>query len=218
MTKTNPMQLFCIVDRVYSSIRRPCDFLAPLLLRIFLAPIFIYAGYGKLQLGAADVGFFQRLLPDPGVVQWFDVSLGMPLPGLMAFLAGWTEFLGGWFLVIGLLTRYIAIPLMFTMIVAVVTVHWEHGWHTLPETKLQVPWEWKGAEIEQALVRKQRAQAILKEYGDYSWLTEYGNVTILRNGIEQAAVYFLMLLTLVFTGAGRVFSVDHWLALIFRKS
>ena len=200
----------CTADGLYTTLRGPIDFLPPLLLRIFLAPIFIYAGYGKLQLGATELGFFSRLLPDPSVVQWFDLSLGLPLPGFLAFMAGWTEFLGGWFLLFGLLTRYVAIPLMATMVVAAVTVHWQHGWHTLPETKLQVPWEWKSAEIEQAVLRKNRIKQILKRHSDYDWLSEYGSVTVLRNGIEQAAIYFIMLLTLVFTGAGRLFSIDYW--------
>lgn len=205
-----PVQLACAVESVYARLRGHCDFLAPLLLRIFLAPIFIYAGYGKLQLGAEGKGLFERLLPDAHVVQWFEHSLGLPAPELMAFLAGWTEFLGGWFLLFGLLTRYIAIPLMFTMIVAAVTVHWQHGWHTLPEQKLQVPWEWRSEAIDEAVKRKAKVQQLLRRHGDYDWLTEYGSVTILRNGIEQAAVYFLMLLVLVFTGGGRLVSVDYW--------
>ena len=214
----NPAGAFRAVNNIYAALRGPFDFLAPLLLRLFLAPIFIYAGYGKLQLGAEGVGLFQRLMPNPNIVQWFDLSLNMPAPTLMAFLAGWTEFLGGWLLVVGLLTRYIAIPLMFTMVIAAVTVHWEHGWHTLPEEKLQVPWEWKAEAIDAAIERRGRARSILEEYGDYEWLTEYGEITVLRNGIELAATYFLMLLTLVFTGAGRVFSIDYWVWLIFRES
>ena len=57
--------------------------IAPLLLRIFLAPILIKAGYGKLQLGAENVGFLDRLMADPNVVAWFgnpDWGLGLPTP------------------------------------------------------------------------------------------------------------------------------------------
>ncbi len=204
-----------VVDDLFKKIRTPFEFSAPLLLRIYLAPIFILAGYGKLQLGAENVSFIDRFKADPNVVAWFgnpDWGLGLPAPDVLAFMAGWTEFLGGWLLVAGLLTRYIAIPLMVTMIVAATTAHWDSGWHALPESKLTVPWEWKAEAIEQANIRKEKAKEILKQHGNYEWLTEYGGITILKNGIEFAATYFLMLLALMFMGAGKVFSIDYWIA------
>lgn len=204
--------IYDILDRL-----KALDFTAPLLLRIFLAPIFILAGYGKLQLGASDVGFFEQFLAHPNVVAWFGNSLGMPFPGLMAFLAAWTEFLGGWFLLFGFMTRLISVPLMITMIVAATTVHWEHGWHTLPEKKLTAPWEWRMDRIDGGQERKSKAVAILKQHGNYKWLTEHGNITILKNGIEYAAIYFMMLLVLFFIGAGRFFSIDYWLYQVFRS-
>jgi putative oxidoreductase len=188
--------------------------IAPLLLRIFLAPILIKAGYGKLQLGAENVGFFDRLMADPNVVAWFGNSgwgLGLPMPDLLAALAGWTEFLGGWLLLFGLLTRLISIPLMLTMIVAATTAHWSNGWHALPEAKLTVPWEWRADLIEEGLDRKSRAVSILKEHGDYDYLTSAGSFTVLKNGIEFSATYFIMLLSLLFTGGGRFTSLDYWL-------
>lgn len=195
--------------------------LAPLLLRIFLAPIFIKAGYGKLQLGAENVGLLDRLMADPNVVAWFgnpDWGLGLPAPELLAALAGWTEFLGGWLLLFGLLTRLISIPLMLTMIVAATTAHWDKGWHALPEAKLTVPWEWRTDLIEDGLDRKSRAVSILEEHGNYDYLTEAGSFTVLKNGIEFAATYFIMLLSLLFTGGGRFTSLDYWLCRSCRDS
>ncbi|MBL4567200.1 MAG: DoxX family protein [Porticoccus sp.] len=194
---------------------------APLLLRVFLAPIFILAGYGKLQLGAEDVGFLDRLMADPNVVAWFgnpDWGLGLPMPDLLAALAGWTEFLGGWLLLFGLLTRLISIPLMLTMVVAATTAHWSNGWHALPEAKLTVPWEWRTDLIEEGLDRKSRAVSILEEHGNYDYLTEAGSFTVLKNGIEFAATYFIMLFSLLFTGGGRFTSLDYWLCRLFRRS
>lgn len=188
--------------------------IAPLLLRIFLAPIFIKAGYGKLQLGAENVDFLDRLMADPNVVAWFgnpDWGLGLPMPDLLAALAGWTEFLGGLLLLFGLLTRLISIPLMLTMIVAATTAHWSNGWHALPEAKLTVPWEWRTDLIEEGLDRKSRAVSILEEHGNYDYLTSAGSFTVLKNGIEFAATYFIMLLSLLFTGGGRFTSLDYWL-------
>lgn len=174
------------------------DFMAPLLLRIFLAPILIMAGYGKLS--ALE-----------NTAYYFGEFLGMPAPTLMAILAGSAEFFGGIAILIGLATRWAAIPLMFTMIVAAATAHWENGWHALPETTLTVPWEWRMDKIEAAVERRDMAREILKEHGNYSWLTEHGSITILKNGIEFAATYFLMLLVLFFHGGGRYVSIDYWI-------
>jgi uncharacterized membrane protein YphA (DoxX/SURF4 family) len=129
----------------------------------------------------------------------------------MAVLAGITELLGGIAILIGLATRWFAIPLMFTMIVAAGTAHWQNGWHALPEQALTVPWEWRKDKIEEAAKRRAKAREILQQHSDYEWLTEYGNVTILKNGIEFAATYFLMLLVLFFIGGGRYASVDYWI-------
>ena len=166
----NIITLGNLVESLFEKLRTPFDFSASLLLRIFLAPIFIKAGYCKLQLGNSDAGFFERFTADPNVVAWFgnpDWGLGLPLPEFMAFMAGWTEFLGGWLLLLGLLTRYIAIPLMFTMIVAATTAHWDNGWHALPENKLTVPWEWRMDKIEEANIRKEKAKEVLRAHANY---------------------------------------------------
>lgn len=173
------------------------NFLAPLLLRMYLAPIFILAGYNKLT-NIENVGY------------WF-ASLGLPLPELMAWLAGLTELGGGILLALGLMVRLISIPLMLTMVVAAITAHWQFGWHALPETALTMPWEWRMDLINEAALRKEHASALLQQHGNYAWLTEAGHFTVLKNGIEFAATYFIMLLALLFSGAGRYISVDYWL-------
>jgi uncharacterized membrane protein YphA (DoxX/SURF4 family) len=174
------------------------DFIGALLLRIYLAPIFILAGHNKLN-NLENVSY------------WFE-SLGIPFPELMAWLAGLTEFGGGFLLLLGLGVRLISLPLMFTMVVAAVTAHWEFGWHVLPEAELTVPWEWRNDLIAEAVVRKNQGIAILREHGNYSWLSEAGSFTVLKNGIEFAATYFIMLLVLLFNGAGKYFSADYWLS------
>ncbi len=173
---------------------RKADFLAPAALRLYLAPIFILAGMNKLG-NAENVAAYLEFL-------------GVPAPGLMVYVAGLSELVGGILLIPGIAVRLVTIPLMFTMIVAAGTAHWENGWHVLPETELTMPWEWRQDLIDDAVERKSRARSILREHGNYKWLTEAGSITILKNGIEWAATYFLMLLTLFFSGAGRL-SVDH---------
>lgn len=176
--------------------------IGPLLLRIYLAPIFIKAGYGKLASFENTAAWFGN--PDWG--------LGLPFPEFMAAMAGGTEFIGGWLILFGLATRLIAIPLMLTMVVAAVTAHWQFGWHALPESTLTVPWEWRMDLIEEANQRKDAAKELLQEYGNYEWLTEKGSITVLKNGIEFAATYFIMLVMLFFTGGGRFTSVDHFIS------
>lgn len=180
------------------------NFLGPLALRIYLAPIFILAGWHKLH-ALEDTAYY------------FGEFLGLPAPMLMATLAGLTEFIGGIALLLGLALRLLAIPLMITMLVAAATAHWENGWHALPETQLTVPWEWRLDLIEEAQTRKDAAKSVLQRHGNYSWLTETGSITILKNGIEFAATYFIMLLVLFFIGAGNYLSLDYWIAKRFRK-
>lgn len=183
---------------------KKADFLGPLALRIFLAPIFIIAGWGKL-MALENTSYY------------FGEYLGMPFPMLMAIMAGLAEFVGGLALLFGIGMRLMTLPLMFTMVVAAGSAHWENGWHALPESTLTMPWEWRTDLIEEAQTRKQMATSILKEHGNYAWLTETGSFTILKNGIEFSATYFIMLLVLLFTGAGRFVSVDYWIAKRFRQ-
>ena len=60
------------------------------------------------------------------VAQWFG-SMGIPFPTLNAYMAATTEILGVILLTLGLFTRLISVPLMVIMVVAIVTVHFAHG-------------------------------------------------------------------------------------------
>lgn len=63
-----------------------------------------------------------------GIIEWFD-GMGIPMPTLNAYLAATTEMAAVILLPLGLATRIISIPLMFTMVVAIVTVHWGNGFN-----------------------------------------------------------------------------------------
>ena len=52
---------------------------------------------------------------------------------------------------------------------------------------------------------------MLREHGNYGWLTEKGGIVVLNNGIEFGATYFVMLLVLLFHGPGRYVSMDYWI-------
>ncbi|TAJ13957.1 DoxX family protein [Marinilabiliaceae bacterium JC017] len=62
----------------------------------------------------------------PAITDWF-ASMNYPLPALSTYLAATTEILAVILLPLGFLTRIIALPLMFTMIVAITTVHLGNG-------------------------------------------------------------------------------------------
>lgn len=192
---------------------RKLDFIAPLLLRFYLAPIFIAAGLTKMAAFDSTVTWF-------GNADW---GLGLPFPWLMAFLATATELVGGFMLLFGLATRYIAVPLMITMLVAAFAVHWDDGWFAIapsdPSTSMAKPLAFVGFPSAEASLansgevgkRLDAARSILREHGNYRWLTENGNFVVLNNGIEFSATYFIMLLSLFFTGAGRYLSMDYWI-------
>ena len=69
-----------------------------------------------------------------------------------------------------------------------------------------------------AIDRLDRAKDILREHGNYSWLTENGSFVILNNGIEFAATYFIMLFALLVIGGGKFVSLDYWIAKYLRKN
>nr|WP_243748932.1 DoxX family protein [Pseudomaricurvus alcaniphilus] len=174
------------------------DGLGPLALRLYLGPIFLYAGWKKI------VGI-------ENTIAWFgnpDWGLGLPMPELMAWLAALAEFGGGIALLAGLAVRFFAIPLMITMLVAAFAVHWPNGWQAVADPS----WLFANERVLEAADRLARAREILKQHGNYDWLTESGNFVVLNNGIEFSITYFVMCLVLFFTGAGRYVSIDYWIA------
>lgn len=182
---------------------RAIDFLAPLALRLYLVPIFWIAGTNKIS------GF-------DNTVAWFgnpDWGLGLPFPWLMAFMATSAEVVGAIGLLLGLAVRWLAIPLMATMIMAALAVHWENGWQAVADPTFCL---FNCESAQAAAERLAMAKSLLREHGNYDWLTAEGNFVVLNNGIEWAATYFVMLLVLFFYGAGRFVSLDYWIARRFR--
>lgn len=181
---------------------RGIDFLAPLAIRLYLVPVFWMAGMQKLNNLESTANWFGN--PDWG--------LGLPYPELLAWLATWTEVGGAVLLALGLAVRWVSIPLMITMLVAMFKVHWVNGWLAVATGSGVFATE----RTVEAVERLDRAKDILREHGNYSWLTEHGNFVVLNNGIEFGATYFIMLLALFFMGGGRWFALDHWIARRFR--
>ena len=100
----------CILHSSYRLFARAAGCLqSPLLLaiRLYWGWQFFQTGKGKLMNLDRTAEFFQ--------------SLHIPMPKLNACLAGGTECFGGLLLLLGLGSRLVSIPLIFTMIIAYLT-------------------------------------------------------------------------------------------------
>jgi len=173
------------------------DFLAPLLLRMYLVPVFWMAGSKKVE------GF-------DGIVEWFgnsDWGLGLPFPFLMALLATATEFFGAIALFFGVAVRWFSIPLMITMVVAAGAVHWDKGWQAITDPSAPFANE----RVIDGANKLAIVKDVLQEHTNYDYITSSGSVVMLNNGIEFSMTYFVMLLALLFIGAGRYISIDYWI-------
>ena len=84
--------------------------LAPLFARLVVGWVFLWSGWGKLQN--------LKLVTD-NFVDW-----GIPAPHLLGPFVSGIEFVGGLFLLLGLLTRISAGALGITMIVAIKSAKW----------------------------------------------------------------------------------------------
>jgi len=89
------------------SLTRKLDGVGPLMARLTLGVTFAGTGWGKLAHLDEVTDFF--------------VELGIPAPHFQATLVGATELVGGALILVGLLTRLAALPLIVTMVVAIVT-------------------------------------------------------------------------------------------------
>ena len=92
--------------------------LAPLFLRLAVGFGFMAHGWAKLSRGTAG---FEKLL----------VLTGAPLPHVNAYLVPAIEILGGMAIFIGTITVIAAIPLIGTMLVAMVTIQLKFGYSSV---------------------------------------------------------------------------------------
>lgn len=90
-----------------SSNRQPVD-IALLIVRLALAAVFIYHGYGICSAVSQFAGFTK-------------------MPIAAAWLVGGGELLGGLGMLAGVLSRIAGVGLAIIMLGAIVTYHWAHG-------------------------------------------------------------------------------------------
>lgn len=94
----------------------------------FIRIILTYGFYTPAMMKLKDIN---------AIAEWFE-SIHIPFPMLNAYLATGTEVLGVILLTLGLFSRYISIPLLITMIVAIATVHWKNGFEA-GENGFEIP-------------------------------------------------------------------------------
>lgn len=166
---------------------RGLDFLPPLLLRLFLAPLLWVSGTNKLGFfTSADYIWFNPFtwvnLDNPifesTVAGLSKIALiGETLAPTVAFSIGLLEIVGSLLLLIGFAVRWVSLPLLaLILLTAFVALN--------------------GESVITALK---------------SLLTSHGYTDMTGSTFSKALIYFLMLLTLFFMGAGRFFSVDWFL-------
>lgn len=90
----------------------------PVLLRLVVGYGFLMHGYAKLARGPE--GF-------AGVL----TTLGVPLPGLLAWLTTLVELIGGFAILIGAFVPIAAIPMAIVLLTALFTVHLPYGFFSV---------------------------------------------------------------------------------------
>jgi putative oxidoreductase len=107
------------------NITQKLAWLGPLVARITLGVLFVSTGWGKVHSLAKVTAYFSEL--------------GIPFPGIQAPMVSFIELIGGALLVIGLGSRFAAVPLMGSMLVAILTAQRENV-HGLPDLFGLVEW------------------------------------------------------------------------------
>ncbi len=101
------------------------DFLPAGVARVTLGVLFMSTGWGKVHSLAKVTAFFSEL--------------GIPAPAFHAHLVSFVELIGGGLLLVGLFSRLASVPLMISMLVAILTAQRQQV-HGLPDLFGLVEW------------------------------------------------------------------------------
>ncbi len=174
------------------------DGLAPLLIRLYLAPVFWLAGMQKWQHMESTIAWFANPI-------W---GFGFAFPTVLAYFLAVLEVAGAISLLLGLAVRWFSIPLLVTILSVGLLAPWNNGWHAVTQSH--------------ALVGQHHGQNFLMwlentPLAQQPYITALSKPAILQNGVEFSVVYFILLFTLFFIGAGRYVSCDYWLMRGYRQ-
>ena len=143
------MNLLVTFDKKLKTLKK-FEFIGLFFIRIYLAYIFWIHGNSKLT----EVEQFTSFLG----------SLDIPFPDIVVWILITSELVGALLLLVGLFVRWVTLPLLTPMILAIFFVNWENGW-------------------------------------------SYEN-----NGVELLVTYSILLIVLLFSGAGKYLSLDYWVS------
>jgi putative oxidoreductase len=104
-------ELITTVTGLAERIGNALGWLSPTVARLTAGLVFFESGWGKLH--------------DLKKVTDYFTELGLPAPAFQARLASTAEFVCGGLLLVGLATRFAAVPLIVTMCVAIRTALWD---------------------------------------------------------------------------------------------
>ncbi|WMP18609.1 DoxX family protein [Thiothrix lacustris] len=162
---------------------RVFDFIAPLVIRLFLAPMFWISGVKHLGLfSSSDFAFYNPLTwVNPEAFQQSVAALNNTVfPGMgtetLLILLGTIEVVAAILLILGLGVRWVALALMFVVVVLGLIAMGDAGFLNTME------------------------QLVMS----------HGYTDMANNLTEVYLVYFILLLALFFMGAGRWFSLDWY--------
>ncbi len=119
------MELVTKLSQKMLVLAKKLDWVALLVARLTVGILFVSTGWGKVHSLDKVTDFF--------------AELHIPAPGFNAVLASYTELVCGALLVIGLASRLASIPLVVTMVVALVTAKATEI-HGLPDLFGEVEW------------------------------------------------------------------------------
>ena len=88
----------------------PFAWAGPLLVRLVVGWVFLWSGWQKLHILPRMIENFR--------------SWGIPAPEILTPFVSGVEFVGGLLLLLGLLTRFVSVPMMIVMLVAIVSAKW----------------------------------------------------------------------------------------------
>ena len=100
------MNLDALRTRILATLDR-FSWVGPLAVRLSLGAVFLGTGWGKVHNLAQVTSFF--------------TELGIPFPAAQATIVSGIELVGGTLIILGLFTRFAALPLLGTMVVAILT-------------------------------------------------------------------------------------------------
>jgi|FEC22Drversion2_1045045.scaffolds.fasta_scaffold00125_90 putative oxidoreductase len=158
-----PMNVFMTIFYDWSRVVASYfTWLAPLAVRIVVGWVFLWSGWGKLHVLPRMIENFR---------EW-----GIPLPEVLTPFVSGMEFLGGLFLLVGLLTRFMSVPMMVIMVVAIISAKWADvdSLETLlgfEEVSYLVMFAWLGIagpgpiSLDHLLLRKFRSDRPPSDYG-----------------------------------------------------